>query len=380
MQAWDVAGRSEKLRQKRYDFSDSEVKRYFPEDAVLGGLFRVIETLYGVRVRPSRAVTWHPDVKFYAIEDAQGAAGGGQFYLDLTPARPSAAAPGWPMRATAAGSPPACRTPVTFLALATSPAPVGGQPAFFTHGEVTTLFHELRHGLHQLLTAHRRGRCRRAWRASSGTPSSSRPSSWRTSACAAETQWYDPRMSLTRAVLALLLAAALGAAQAQQQLYRWVDAKGKVHVTDTPPPATARKVEKKTYGSSATPAPSSFELDRVRERISRDAVYGAGSCKEPCAQARAALNQRGVPYKEVQVWNEATNAQLKTVSQSNEVPVLSVGRSVQKGFEQRAYDNLLDSAGYPRTGTLPATAQAAPPAPTGYIPPEKRATQPTPSA
>jgi len=186
-------------------------------------------------------------------------------------------------------------------------------------------------------------------------------------------------MSLTRAVLALLLAAALGAAQAQQQLYRWVDAKGKVHVTDTPPPATARKVEKKTYGSSATPAPSSFELDRVRKEFPVT-LYTALSCKEPCAQARAALNQRGVPYKEVQVWNEATNAQLKTVSQSNEVPVLSVGRSVQKGFEQRAYDNLLDSAGYPRTGTLPATAQAAPPAPKGYIPPEKRATQPTPSA
>ncbi|MDH5263459.1 MAG: M3 family metallopeptidase, partial [Betaproteobacteria bacterium] len=63
VRAWDVAWASEKLRQKRYAFSDNEVKAYFPEDAVLGGLFRVIETLYGVRVKQAAAETWHPDVK-----------------------------------------------------------------------------------------------------------------------------------------------------------------------------------------------------------------------------------------------------------------------------------------------------------------------------
>lgn len=183
-------------------------------------------------------------------------------------------------------------------------------------------------------------------------------------------------MSFTRAVLAVVLAAALGAAQAQQQLYRWVDHNGKVHVTDTPPPpSVAKKVEKRTYGSSATQAPSSFEMGRLQKDFPVT-LYSAPSCKEPCAQARSALNKRGVPFEEVQVWNEATNAQLKTVSQSNEVPVLTVGRSVQKGFEQRAYDNLLDSAGYPRAGILPASAKATLPPPKGYIPPEKRAKPP----
>jgi len=187
-------------------------------------------------------------------------------------------------------------------------------------------------------------------------------------------------MSFTRAVLAILLAAALGAAQAQQLLYRWVDDKGKVHVTDTaPPPSAAASVEQKTYGTSATPAPSSFELRQLRENFPAT-LYTAPSCKEPCAQARAALNQRGVPFKEVQVWNEETNAELKKVSQSNEVPVLTLGASAQEGFEQGAYDSLLDSAGYPRAGILPATAKAAPPAPTGYIPPEKQAKPPTPTA
>ncbi len=148
--AWDVAWVSEKLRQKRYSFSDDEVKRYFPEDAVLAGLFRVIETLYGVRVKPSRAETWHPDVKFYAIEDASGRLVG-QFYLDLY-ARDAKRGGAWMddarnRRRLATG----VQTPVTFLTCNFS-APVGGKPAFFRHAEVITLFHEFGHGLHQLLT------------------------------------------------------------------------------------------------------------------------------------------------------------------------------------------------------------------------------------
>ncbi len=148
--AWDVAWASEKLRQKRYSFSDDEVKRYFPEDAVLAGLFRVIETLYGVRVKPSRAETWHPDVKFYAIEDASGRLVG-QFYLDLY-ARDAKRGGAWMddarnRRRLATG----VQTPVTFLTCNFS-APVGGKPSFFRHAEVITLFHEFGHGLHQLLT------------------------------------------------------------------------------------------------------------------------------------------------------------------------------------------------------------------------------------
>jgi oligopeptidase A len=43
------------------------------------------------------------------------------------------------------------QTPLTFLTC-NFPAPVGGEPAYFTHRDVITLFHEFGHGLHQLLT------------------------------------------------------------------------------------------------------------------------------------------------------------------------------------------------------------------------------------
>ena len=176
----------------------------------------------------------------------------------------------------------------------------------------------------------------------------------------------------SHAVLFFVLATALGSAQAQQKLYRWVDEKGNVHVTDTAPPLGARNVEHKTYGTGAAAGPSPYELREAQQNFPVT-LYTAPSCKEPCAQARAALNKRGVPFSEVQVWNEETNAQLKEISQSNEVPVLTVGRSVQKGFEQAAYDTLLDSAGYPRAGLLPEGQQAAPEPPKGYVPPQQRA-------
>ncbi len=74
-QPWDAAYVSEKLLQARYAFSEQEVKQYFTEPKVLAGLFKVIETLFGVTVKPDTAPVWHEDVRFYRIEDAGRRAG-----------------------------------------------------------------------------------------------------------------------------------------------------------------------------------------------------------------------------------------------------------------------------------------------------------------
>ena len=150
LQPWDIAYASEKLRVARYAFSDQEVKQYFPEQQVLGGMFRVVETLYGLSIAADEAPRWHEDVRFFSIRNADGALVG-QFYLDLY-ARPSKRGGAWmddaiTRRRKAAG----IQTPVAYLNCNFS-APVGGRPAMFTHDEVITLFHEFGHGLHHLLT------------------------------------------------------------------------------------------------------------------------------------------------------------------------------------------------------------------------------------
>ena len=155
MEPWDIGWASEKLKQERYSFSDEEVRRYFPEPKVLAGLFRVIETLFGVRIRPDAAPVWHEDVRFFRIEDSAGGLVG-QFYLDLY-ARETKRGGAWmddaiTRRLTEAG----IQTPVAYLNCNFS-RPVGEKdgekrPALFTHDEVITLFHETGHGLHHLLT------------------------------------------------------------------------------------------------------------------------------------------------------------------------------------------------------------------------------------
>lgn len=166
------------------------------------------------------------------------------------------------------------------------------------------------------------------------------------------------------AVFALLLAVP-AAAPAQQ--YRWTDEKGVVRYSDTPPPPTARSVQKLnvTVPRAGEPQPL-FELTRL-QRDYPVKLYTSPTCKEPCELARQALNRRGVPFSEVQVWNPETNEELKRVSGGLEVPTLLVGRSVQRGFEQGAFDLLLDSAGYPKAGVLPPGRQTAPPPPEGYV-------------
>jgi oligopeptidase A len=148
--AWDIPYASEKLRQERYSFSDQEVKSYFPEDRVLSGMFRVVETIFGVAIRESSAPVWHPSVRFFDVLDREGTAVG-QFYLDLY-ARAGKRGGAWmddaiPRRRNGVK----LQHPVAYLTCNFS-APVNDKPALFTHDEVTTLFHEFGHGLNLLLT------------------------------------------------------------------------------------------------------------------------------------------------------------------------------------------------------------------------------------
>lgn len=149
LQAWDIGYASEHLRKQRYAFSEQEVKQYFPETIVLEGMFRLVESLYGLRVQASRAPVWHDDVRFFDILDDGRLIG--EFYLDLY-ARNSKRGGAWmddaiTRRRTATG----IQTPVAYLNCNFA-APIGNKPALFTHDEVITLFHEFGHGLHHLLT------------------------------------------------------------------------------------------------------------------------------------------------------------------------------------------------------------------------------------
>ncbi|MDH5540025.1 MAG: M3 family metallopeptidase, partial [Rhizobacter sp.] len=154
LRAWDIPYASEKLRQQRFDFSEQEVRQYFTEPMVLQGLFRIIETLFEVSIRPDVAQVWHPTVRFFRIE--RGTTLVGQFYLDPY-ARPGKRPGAWmdSVRGRWARPDGHLQTPVAHLVCNyAAPIEVDGKqrPALLTHDDVTTLFHEFGHGLHHMLT------------------------------------------------------------------------------------------------------------------------------------------------------------------------------------------------------------------------------------
>ena len=162
----------------------------------------------------------------------------------------------------------------------------------------------------------------------------------------------------------------LAATYANAQAYRWVDDKGRLQFGDTPP-ANAKAVKKtavRTDAPAEVPQQVPFEVLQAQKDFPVT-LYTAPSCKEPCELARAALNRRGVPFAELLVLSPETLEQLKAKAGTQSVPVLVVGRSVLNAFEQTRYDGLLDSAGYPKEGAVPARSQRAPALPAGHEPP-----------
>lgn len=150
---WDVAYYSEKLREEKYAISEKELKAYFPLERVLGGMFSVVNRLYGVNVLERKGVkTWHKDVRFYEIKDKDGTLRG-QFYLDPYARSGMKRGGAWmddciPRMKCGDGR---VHVPVAYLSC-NSTEPSGGKDGLLSHDEVITLFHEFGHGLHHMLT------------------------------------------------------------------------------------------------------------------------------------------------------------------------------------------------------------------------------------
>jgi len=176
------------------------------------------------------------------------------------------------------------------------------------------------------------------------------------------------------AVVALLLASAVAA-----QAYRWVDKDGKVHYSQTPPQSSdATKVQKRSAGGSVV---ETSQLPYATQQAAKNfpvTIYTSENCVEPCKDARTLLSQRGVPFREVAIADDQGRAELKKVSGGDEVPVLTVGKQVTKGYSADMWHTALDSAGYPRNAApLAAKAQKpeAPAAAKAEVPQEAAAAQ-----
>jgi glutaredoxin len=157
--------------------------------------------------------------------------------------------------------------------------------------------------------------------------------------------------------LALSLMLCVGIASAQ--VYRWKDAKGVTHFSDTPP-ATAVPVEKMQARALKNGGPTlPYE---VALAVSNHPVtlYTTSQCAA-CDQGRAMLQARGIPYVEKTVVNASDHAALRKAGGDSQLPLLLIGNSKYIGFEQASWDIALTAASYPAQNVLrPDYQQPAP--------------------
>jgi hypothetical protein len=157
--------------------------------------------------------------------------------------------------------------------------------------------------------------------------------------------------TLTAWVLAAIAGCMLGSASAQ---YRWTDADGRTIYGDNPP-REARNVQRidargasgEADGLAALP----FETRRAAQQFPV-LLYTTANCG-PCDSGRELLRARGIPYGERTIASKEDNDQMEKLGLGSRLPVLTVGRQVQREFETGGWHATLDAAGYPRGGQLP---------------------------
>lgn len=150
---WDVSFWSERLREQRFDYTDEQLRPYFPLPKVLDGLFSLSGRLFDVTIEAAdgEAPVWHEDVQYFRVSDARGDEIA-TFYLDPY-TRPGEKRGGaWYNDCLS------CRIvngkrrlPVVYLCCNGTP-PVGDTPSLMSFSEVETLFHEFGHGSQGIMT------------------------------------------------------------------------------------------------------------------------------------------------------------------------------------------------------------------------------------
>lgn len=155
LKPWDVSFWAEVRRQEAFDLDSEALRPWFPLPRVLDGLFGLCDRLFGIRIHPAdgEAPVWHPDVRFFRVDDAGSGEPLAAFYLDPYSRPGSKRGGAWMDECLVrsvdeAGAPV---LPVAYLVCNQSP-PVGDTPSLMTFEEVETLFHEFGHGLQHMLT------------------------------------------------------------------------------------------------------------------------------------------------------------------------------------------------------------------------------------
>jgi glutaredoxin len=167
----------------------------------------------------------------------------------------------------------------------------------------------------------------------------------------------------------LCLSLGLGLPMAALAQYKVVGPDGKVTYTDRPPVQAGGRVGAAPTGAGGAGATGTalaalpFDLRQAATRYPVT-LYATASC-DGCDAGRQFLRARGIPYSEKTV-SQGDGEALQQATGGREVPSLTIGSQVVRGFSPDNWASYLDAAGYPSSSKLPPSYVA--PAPTPLVP------------
>lgn len=152
---WDWRYYAEKLRAKKFNFSEAELKPYLQLEKIIDACFDVAERLFGIRAVEKKDVpVYHPDVRVFEIRDRENRLVA--MFLGDYFARSSKRSGAWmssyqsqhrlPLPNGSVGEIPIIYNVCNFA------KPAEGKPALLSLDDARTLFHEFGHALHGMLS------------------------------------------------------------------------------------------------------------------------------------------------------------------------------------------------------------------------------------
>jgi thimet oligopeptidase len=166
IEAWDVGYYTNKLKKEKYAVDTEALRVFFAYEPTLQGMFAIYEKIFGLKFTPVEPpYVWAPGVQLWVVEDSGTGVPMGAFYLDMFPREGKYNHFAHFRQNTGRALPDGgYELPVSVL-LCNFPPPSADKPSLLSHGNVSTLFHEFGHVMHNLM-----GRARYQSLSYSGVP------------------------------------------------------------------------------------------------------------------------------------------------------------------------------------------------------------------
>jgi len=152
IEPWDLAYLTEQERKRKFALDDEEIRKYFPFERVVQGMFDCFGPLFGVRfAEVTDAEVWAPGVKLCRVINAADDRTIAYIYFDMFPRDGKYGHMMMVPLISGRIKGTEYTVPVTAI-VGNFRAPSGDIPSLLTHDDVEGLFHEFGHALHGSLT------------------------------------------------------------------------------------------------------------------------------------------------------------------------------------------------------------------------------------